>query len=62
MICFTYIFYYLYHFSFSAYEMIKLKGYTSWAIGMSVATMTQSLIRNQKNVYALSTLAKVHCY
>lgn len=42
--------------------MIKLKGYTSWAIGMSVATMTQALIRNQKNVYALSTLAKVHCY
>lgn len=42
----------------SAYEMIKLKGYTSWAIGMSVATMTQALIRNQKNVHALSTLAK----
>lgn len=43
--------------------MIKLKGYTSWAIGMSVATMTQALLRNQKNVYAISTLAKVlHCY
>lgn len=42
----------------SAYEMIKLKGYTSWAIGMSVATMTQALLRNQKNVYAISTLAK----
>ncbi|KAL9971951.1 hypothetical protein ACROYT_G018181 [Oculina patagonica] len=42
----------------SAYEMIKLKGYTSWAIGMSVAIMSQALLRNQKNVHAISTLAK----
>lgn len=42
----------------SAYEMIKLKGYTSWAIGLSVATMSQGLLRNQKNVHAISTLAK----
>ena len=62
MISFAYFLYYFITFSFSAYEMIKLKGYTSWAIGMSVATMTQALIRNQKNVHALSTLAKVHCY
>ena len=39
--------------------MIKLKGYTSWAIGMSVAIMSQALLRNQKNVHAISTLAKV---
>lgn len=45
--------------SFSAYEMIRLKGYTSWAIGLSVANMTQTLLRNQKNVHAISTLAKV---
>jgi len=42
----------------SAYEMIKLKGYTSWAIGLSVANMTQTILRNQKNVHAISTLAK----
>lgn len=42
----------------SAYEMIKLKGYTSWAIGLSVAQMTQTIIRNQKNVHAISTLVK----
>lgn len=42
----------------SAYEMIRLKGYTSWAIGLSVANMTQTLLRNQKNVHAISTLAK----
>lgn len=47
--------------SFSAYEMIKLKGYTSWAIGLSVANMTQTFLRNQKNVHAVSTLAKVTC-
>ena len=46
-------------FPFSAYEVIKLKGYTSWAIGLSVSTMTQALLRNQKNVHAISTLAKV---
>ena len=39
--------------------MIKLKGYTSWAIGLSVANMTQTILRNQKNVHAISTLAKV---
>ena len=39
--------------------MIKLKGYTSWAIGLSVAQMTQTIIRNQKNVHAISTLVKV---
>lgn len=42
--------------------MIKLKGYTSWAIGMSVAIMSQALLRNQKNVHAISTLAKVKFY
>ena len=43
----------------SAYEVIKKKGYTSWAIGLSVANMTQTLLRNQKNVHAISVLAKV---
>ncbi|XP_015758015.1 PREDICTED: L-lactate dehydrogenase B chain-like [Acropora digitifera] len=42
----------------SAYEVIKKKGYTSWAIGLSVANMTQTLLRNQKNVHAISVLAK----
>uniref|UniRef100_A0A914WNG0 L-lactate dehydrogenase n=1 Tax=Plectus sambesii TaxID=2011161 RepID=A0A914WNG0_9BILA len=42
----------------SAYEVIKLKGYTSWAIGMSVATIVQSIMRNSRNVYALSVNVK----
>ncbi|KAF4529755.1 hypothetical protein B566_EDAN018035, partial [Ephemera danica] len=29
----------------SAYEVIKLKGYTSWAIGLSVATLVQTILR-----------------
>jgi len=43
----------------SAYEIIKLKGYTSWAIGLSVASLVQSLVGNTRNVYAVSTQVKV---
>ncbi|GFG32648.1 hypothetical protein Cfor_04752 [Coptotermes formosanus] len=42
----------------SAYEVIKLKGYTSWAIGLSVAALAQSILRNGYNVHAVSTLVK----
>ncbi|TMS32302.1 hypothetical protein L596_000163 [Steinernema carpocapsae] len=44
----------------SAYEIIKLKGYTSWAIGLSVATICQGILRNSRNVFALSTNVKGH--
>ncbi len=40
----------------SAYEIINLKGYTSWAIGLSVSTICNSIMRNEKRVYALTTL------
>ncbi|XP_053683998.1 L-lactate dehydrogenase isoform X2 [Sabethes cyaneus] len=40
----------------SAYEVIKLKGYTSWAIGLSVASLASALLRNTYNVHAVSTL------
>lgn len=40
----------------SAYDIIALKGYTSWAIGLSVSTICQSILRNEKKVCALSTL------
>ncbi|XP_033647420.1 L-lactate dehydrogenase-like isoform X1 [Asterias rubens] len=42
----------------SAYEIIRLKGYTSWAIGLSVSTLAQSVLRNQNAVFALTTLAQ----
>lgn len=38
----------------AAYEIIKLKGYTSWAIGLSVAAMVQSIVHNSSNVHAVS--------
>jgi len=43
----------------SAYEIIKLKGYTSWAIGIMVSTLCNAILKNQRFIYALSTLAKV---
>uniref|UniRef100_A0A0C9QWM7 L-lactate dehydrogenase n=1 Tax=Wollemia nobilis TaxID=56998 RepID=A0A0C9QWM7_9CONI len=42
----------------SAYEVIKLKGYTSWAIGYSVANLVRSLLRNQRRIHPVSVLAK----
>lgn len=45
----------------SAYEVIKLKGYTSWAIGLSVASLASALLRNTYNVHAVSTLVTVSC-
>uniref|UniRef100_A0ACD5UUH8 Uncharacterized protein n=1 Tax=Avena sativa TaxID=4498 RepID=A0ACD5UUH8_AVESA len=41
----------------SAYEVIGLKGYTSWAIGYSVASLATSLLRDQRRVHPVSVLA-----
>ncbi|KAJ4937799.1 hypothetical protein JOQ06_002429 [Pogonophryne albipinna] len=41
-----------------AYEVIKLKGYTSWAIGMSVADLVESIIKNMHKVHPVSTLVQ----
>lgn len=43
----------------SAYEVIKLKGYTSWAIGLSVANLASAMLRNSNQVHAVSTMVKV---
>ncbi|KAL1517099.1 hypothetical protein ABEB36_000907 [Hypothenemus hampei] len=42
----------------SAYDVIKLKGYTSWAIGLSVASLASSILRNSNNIHAVSTYVK----
>ncbi|XP_051540298.1 L-lactate dehydrogenase B-A chain-like [Myxocyprinus asiaticus] len=42
----------------SAYEVIKLKGYTNWAIGLSVADLTESLVKNLSRVHPVSTMVK----
>ncbi|KAG6427736.1 hypothetical protein SASPL_111983 [Salvia splendens] len=41
-----------------AYEVIRLKGYTSWAIGYSVASLARTLLRNQRRIHPVSVLAK----
>jgi len=45
----------------SAYNIIKLKGYTSWAIGIMVSTLSSAILRNQRQLYTLSTNAQA-CY
>lgn len=42
----------------SAYEVIKLKGYTNWAIGLSVADLTESIVKNLSRVHPVSTMVK----
>nr|XP_020142138.1 L-lactate dehydrogenase A chain isoform X1 [Microcebus murinus] len=42
----------------SAYEVIKLKGYTSWAIGLSVGDLAESIMRNLRRVHPISTMIK----
>ncbi|XP_072968412.1 L-lactate dehydrogenase A-like [Typha angustifolia] len=42
----------------SAEEVIGLKGYTSWAIGYSVASLAWSLLRDQRRIHPVSLLAR----
>ncbi|KAL4641996.1 L-lactate dehydrogenase B chain-like [Arapaima gigas] len=42
----------------SAYDIIKLKGYTSWAIGLSVSNLAQSILKNLRSVQPVSTLVQ----
>ena len=44
---------------YSAYEIIKLKGYTSWAIGLSVASLVSSIMKNTRSCYAVSVAVQV---
>ncbi|XP_010280034.1 PREDICTED: L-lactate dehydrogenase A chain isoform X3 [Phaethon lepturus] len=41
-----------------AYEVIKLKGYTSWAIGLSVADLAETIMKNLRRVHPISTVVK----
>ncbi|KAK2100737.1 hypothetical protein P7K49_022085 [Saguinus oedipus] len=42
----------------SAYEVIKLKGYTSWAIGLSAADLAETIMKNLRRVHPISTMIK----
>nr|XP_049693286.1 L-lactate dehydrogenase isoform X1 [Helicoverpa armigera] len=39
----------------SAYEVIKLKGYTSWAIGLSLTQLIKAILTNATSVHAVTT-------
>ncbi|OWK08474.1 hypothetical protein Celaphus_00010988 [Cervus elaphus hippelaphus] len=42
----------------SAYEVIKLKGYTNWATGLSVADLTESMLKHLFRNHPVSTVVK----
>ncbi|XP_012495452.1 PREDICTED: L-lactate dehydrogenase B chain-like isoform X2 [Propithecus coquereli] len=42
----------------SAYEVIKLKGYTNWAIGLRVADLIESMLKNLSRIHPVSTMVK----
>ncbi|VDN13507.1 unnamed protein product [Dibothriocephalus latus] len=42
----------------SAYEIIRLKGYTSWAIGLSCAALSRALLHDQNTILPVSTNVK----
>ncbi|XP_073951269.1 L-lactate dehydrogenase-like [Choristoneura fumiferana] len=42
----------------SAYEVIRLKGYTSWAIGLSLSQLARAILTNAMSVHAVSTYIK----
>lgn len=49
----------MFSFFLSAYEVIKLKGYTNWAIGLSVADLIESILKNLSRIHPVSTMVKV---
>ncbi|XP_025241559.1 L-lactate dehydrogenase B chain-like isoform X2 [Theropithecus gelada] len=42
----------------NAYEVIKLKGYTNWAIGLSVADLIESMLKNLSRIHPVSAMVK----
>ncbi|CAK1588091.1 unnamed protein product [Parnassius mnemosyne] len=42
----------------SAYEVIKLKGYTSWAIGLSLSQLARAILSDASSVHPVSTYLK----
>lgn len=39
--------------------MIRLKGYTNWAIGLSVGDLIESLMKNMNRIHPISTMVQV---
>lgn len=42
----------------STYETIKMKSYTSWAIGLSLADSMESILQNFRRVHPVSIIMK----
>lgn len=43
----------------AAYDVIKLKGHTCWAIGLCASHIVESILQNMNNVLPVSTYIKV---
>uniref|UniRef100_A0A2K6T0B5 L-lactate dehydrogenase B chain n=1 Tax=Saimiri boliviensis boliviensis TaxID=39432 RepID=A0A2K6T0B5_SAIBB len=41
-----------------SYEVIKRKGYTNWATGLSVPDLTESMLKNLTRIHPISTMVK----
>ncbi|XP_072194564.1 tumor susceptibility gene 101 protein isoform X1 [Excalfactoria chinensis] len=44
-----------------AVEVLKGKGQRSWSVGLSVADLTDSIVKDKRKVHSVSTLAKGFC-
>ena len=44
---------------FRAYDIIRLKGYTNWAVGMSCSALLSSILGNKQIVHPVSCFVKV---
>lgn len=40
------------------YEMVKMKAYTNWAVGLSVVDLMESILKNLRRVLPVSTVTK----
>uniref|UniRef100_G1N6C7 UEV domain-containing protein n=1 Tax=Meleagris gallopavo TaxID=9103 RepID=G1N6C7_MELGA len=47
--------------SSKAVEVLKGKGQRSWSVGLSVADLTDSILKDKRKVHSVSTLAKGFC-
>lgn len=47
-------------FMYRAMEVLKGKGQRSWSVGLSVADLADSIVKDKRKVHSVSTLAKVN--
>ena len=40
----------------AAYEIIRLKGFTNWGIGIMIAKLCEAMMRNQRTVLTIGTV------